>query len=169
MGVGPSHQGYGPGAPSLEAEALLRYPPARWSGWGCSLSWLGKALGCCREAESWADLLFSTRDVPVSQLWPNFAGPYMPASSSSRAGIEHCSIQRGGLRTTRRADRTSLWWEQSTRLVCFDWGLPTSSQWWIWLDPRWRTKKLPAFGGWTRSRSGWAVCQCPNVVDEQQQ
>ena len=80
MGVGPSHQGYGPGAPSLEAEALLRYPPARWSGWGCSLSWLGKALGCCREAESWADLLFSTRDVPVSQLWPNFAGPYMPAA-----------------------------------------------------------------------------------------
>ncbi|CAJ1362510.1 unnamed protein product [Effrenium voratum] len=63
---------------SLEAEALLRYPPARWSGWGCSLSWLGKALGCCREAECWADLLFSTRDVPVSVLWPNWAGPYMP-------------------------------------------------------------------------------------------
>ena len=83
MGVGHSHHGYQAGAigaPGLEAEALLRYPPARWSGWGCSLSWLGKALGCSREAESWADLLFSTRDVPVSGLWPHFAGPYMPSA-----------------------------------------------------------------------------------------
>ena len=82
MGVGPSCQGYpqggSVGASGLEAEALLRYPPAKWSGWGCSLSWLGKALGCCREAESWADLLFSTRDVPVQSLWPNWAGAYMP-------------------------------------------------------------------------------------------
>ena len=91
MGVTSSH-GYGGPPTALEAEGLLRYPPARWSGaqqvmafqlwpgWGCSLSWLGKALGCSREAESWADLLFSTRDVPVSVLWPRWAGPYMPSS-----------------------------------------------------------------------------------------
>ena len=93
MGVTSSHGYGGPPATALEAEGLLRYPPARWSGassspvekyslpgWGCSLSWLGKALGCSREAESWADLLFSTRDVPVSVLWPSWAGPYMPSS-----------------------------------------------------------------------------------------
>ncbi|CAE7253667.1 BPM2 [Symbiodinium sp. CCMP2592] len=76
MGAHVSYQVAGPA--SVEAEALLRFPPQRWSGWGCSLSWQGKALGCCREAETWADLLFSTRDVPLSTLWPAWAGPYMP-------------------------------------------------------------------------------------------
>jgi len=66
------------GASCCEGEVLLRYPPARWAGWGCSLAWLGKALGGAPEADAWADLLFTTGDIATGRLWPEFAGRYMP-------------------------------------------------------------------------------------------
>lgn len=66
------------GSAEATAEVLLRWPAVRWSGWGCSLAWLGKALGSTAEAEAWADLLFTSGDVSLARLWPAWVGPYMP-------------------------------------------------------------------------------------------
>lgn len=64
---------------AVETRAVLSVDNAcvRWEGWGCSLGWLGKALGSSQEAEAWADLLFTTGDIQVNRLMPRHAGRYM--------------------------------------------------------------------------------------------
>lgn len=55
-------------------------------------------MGCIQEAEVWADLLFSTEDVPLSSLWPQWVGPYMPQAvpglglSIARYNIGGCGL-----------------------------------------------------------------------------
>lgn len=49
----------------------LRSSAPPWEGFGCSLSWMGKALGSAKEQNIWADLLFTTDTLDFSKLCKN--------------------------------------------------------------------------------------------------
>jgi len=60
------------------------------------LAWLGKALGSCQEADAWADLLFTTKDIALERLWPEWTGPYMPKAVPG-LGLSIVRYNVGGL------------------------------------------------------------------------
>lgn len=63
---------------AAEGEVTLPHRLQQWEGFGCSLGWLGKAVGSSSQADAWADLLFLNGDLETKHLLPHLASPYMP-------------------------------------------------------------------------------------------